>query len=452
MQRTHFKFAILVLLIDSLAIVLGLILAYLLRANGNELYYWPFDRYLNLIFWILPLWLIFFAMQGLYNPRRPIQSWSAISQILVGLLSGWGAIIIALYLSKTPESQALPRLAITYGLILTFVFTVIGRFILSEIILLVSRQKDWLLYSVLITNGNSQALMKSIKSDPRSDRKLIKVLKSNYLDELNLLIKNNTIDEIIVNDPDLKEEQMLRILDWAESHHCQFTLVPSMLSVRATNVEISTIAGTPIMYFRRTPLEGWGRVFKRCLDIIIVLPTLILLSPVFLLVYLLVKLTSPGKVIFNQPRIGQNGQIFYIHKFRSMYDDANIRFKQFGGWSGDESTDPRITPLGRFLRKSNLDELPQLVDVLIGTMSLVGPRPEQARYVEQFTQAIPDYWKRHSVKSGLSGWAQINNLRGNTSIPERVKYDLYYIENWSIWFDIRIILSTGWYIIRRFID
>ena len=131
-----------------------------------------------------------------------------------------------------------------------------------------------------------------------------------------------------------------------------------------------------------------------------------------------------------------------MYKFRSMYCDADKRYKKFKGWSANEDQDLRITPVGKFIRKTNLDELPQLFNILVGTMSMVGPRPEQPKYVNKFSKEIPDYIKRHHVKIGLTGWAQINGLRGNTSIPERVKYDLYYIEHWSIWFDIRIILST----------
>ena len=137
-----------------------------------------------------------------------------------------------------------------------------------------------------------------------------------------------------------------------------------------------------------------------------------------------------------------------MHKFRSMYVDADQRFKEFGAWSTDEAKDPRITPVGRAIRKTMIDELPQLWDVFVGKMSIVGPRPEQPKYVDKFVKEVPSYFKRHFVKSGLTGWAQVNGLRGDTSVAERVKYDLYYIENWSIWFDLRIMLATVGYVLR----
>jgi exopolysaccharide biosynthesis polyprenyl glycosylphosphotransferase len=240
---------------------------------------------------------------------------------------------------------------------------------------------------------------------------------------------------------------VLQLLDWAESHFVNFAQVPTLLSVKATNIEPGNLGNSPIIYYRASPLDGWGRVFKRLLDLVIVIPALIVLSPVFLVLALLVKLSSPGPVLYSHQRVGQDGQVFTIRKFRSMYENAEHKLNIT--WSMDDDTDPRITPIGRLLRKTNLDELPQLWDVLGGRMSLVGPRPEQPKYVEKFSQEIPEYIKRHHVKSGLTGWAQINGLRGNTPVSERVKYDLYYIEHWSIWFDLRIILSTFVYMFRR---
>jgi exopolysaccharide biosynthesis polyprenyl glycosylphosphotransferase len=177
------------------------------------------------------------------------------------------------------------------------------------------------------------------------------------------------------------------------------------------------------------------------MDVFCSLIGLIILSPLLLLVAVLVKITSPGPVFYSHERIGRDGKKFRLYKFRSMYQNAEQKVGHF--WSvKDESKDPRITPLGRILRRTAIDELPQLFNVLKGEMSLVGPRPEQPRFVEEFQKEIPEYFRRHKVKSGITGWAQVNGLRGDTSIPERVKYDLYYIENWSLWFDIKIILKT----------
>jgi len=222
-----------------------------------------------------------------------------------------------------------------------------------------------------------------------------------------------------------------------------------LLSVRSTNVETGILAGSPVLFFKRTPLEGWGRVFKRFFDLLAVLVLLVIALPIMLVVGIVIYIVSPGPVVFKQIRIGQDGEPFSFHKFRSMYADWQKRFPDVKDWSADEKTDPRITGIGRFIRKTNIDELPQLFDVLVGKMSLVGPRPEQPKYVEQFGKEIPKYLSRHHVKTGMTGWAQVNGLRGDTSIKDRVKYDLFYIENWSIWFDIRIIIATLIQTIRK---
>jgi exopolysaccharide biosynthesis polyprenyl glycosylphosphotransferase len=170
---------------------------------------------------------------------------------------------------------------------------------------------------------------------------------------------------------------------------------------------------------------------------------LVLLSPFLLLVAILIKLDSPGPVFFVQQRMGLDGKPFWLIKFRTMRQDA----EQLATWTTRD--DPRKTRLGAFLRRTNIDELPQLINVLIGEMSLVGPRPEQPRYVEEFRARIPRYMERHREKAGMAGWAQVNGLRGDTSIEERTKYDLWYIENWSIWLDIKIILKTIWRTLTR---
>jgi len=174
------------------------------------------------------------------------------------------------------------------------------------------------------------------------------------------------------------------------------------------------------------------------MDIAISMPSLIALSPFFFLVAVLIRMDSPGPIFYMQKRVGMDGRVFWMFKFRTMKADAEA--ESGPGWSKEE--DPRVTRLGDMLRKSSLDEVPQLINVLKGEMSLVGPRPERPFYVEKFEKGIPRYMERHKVKSGMSGWAQVNGLRGDTSISERLQYDLYYIENWSIWFDLKIVILT----------
>ena len=162
-----------------------------------------------------------------------------------------------------------------------------------------------------------------------------------------------------------------------------------------------------------------------------------------------IKLTSKGPIIYRQKRVGRDGKIFEFYKFRSMYIEACDTTLRGSKWTTAKDEKTRVTPLGRFIRKTNLDELPQFWNVLIGNMSFVGPRPELPKFVDRFQKEIPDYFRRHRLKSGITGWAQVNGLKGDTSIKERVRFDIFYIENWSFWFDIKIIIKTVYMIISE---
>jgi exopolysaccharide biosynthesis polyprenyl glycosylphosphotransferase len=179
-------------------------------------------------------------------------------------------------------------------------------------------------------------------------------------------------------------------------------------------------------------------VLKRGVDFVVSAVALVFLSPVLVLLALLIKRDSPGPVFFVQERMGLDGKPFPCIKFRTMRADA----EELGSWTVKD--DPRRTRLGKLLRRTNVDELPQFINVLLGEMSVVGPRPEQPRYVEEFRRLIPRYMERHREKAGITGWAQVNGLRGDTSIEERTKYDLWYVENWSVWLDVKIILRQLW--------
>lgn len=442
MKRSSLYIAVLSLALDVVAVFAGLMLAYSVRADGTQLYFWPMSAYLQFVLYILPVWVVFFISQGLYNTRSLPSGWAAFGRVLVSVFAGWGSVLIILYLWHSPQAQAFPRLVVLYGLLYTTVFCLLAKIILTWIIRFSFKNGNAAIRTVVIAPGPNN-FTKQLQSNPVHGRKLLEVLGSDGAEaKLAKLIAEQHLEEIIVDDPKISDSRMLTLLNFAEEHNLNFVLVPSLLSVRTTNVAISTMAGTPVMQFLRTPLEGWRRIYKRLFDIVLSGLALIIFSPILLLLAIIVKISSPGPIFFGQARIGQDGKQFFVHKFRSMYKDGDERFKQFAGWSGDEKTDPRITPVGRVLRRTNLDELPQLWDIFRGAMSIVGPRPEQPKYVEKFSHEIPNYLRRHHIKTGLTGWAQVNGLRGDTSIADRVKYDLYYIENWSIWLDIRIILST----------
>lgn len=448
LRRFNFYYLIFAAAVDLLAVMGGLVFAYQLRAAGADLYYWPFTTYLRFVVYSMPLWLVLFASQGLYNLRSLPRGWDALGRALVGLLSGWGAMIVILYLWRSPQAQVFPRLVIAYGLLWTALFLTAGRVALTALLRVFYASGTGVYNAVLLTR-NGHELVDSLRASTAGGLRLVGIVRADHLAQLEKLSQSTEIDEVIAADADLDEKTLLKIIVWCENHRANFDLVPSLLSVRSTNVEVGSVGGLPMMHFLRSPLESWGRVYKRMSDLLVVIPVMIVLMPFYLLIAILIRLTSHGGAIYRQTRIGQDGQKIYIHKFRSMYTESERAVEK--DWSSDESCDSRITPLGRFLRRTNLDELPQLWDIFVGKMSLVGPRPEQPKYVEKFSNEVPQYLRRHFVKSGLTGWAQINGLRGDTSIAERIKYDLYYIENWSIWFDIRIIIATILMIFRQIV-
>ena len=214
-------------------------------------------------------------------------------------------------------------------------------------------------------------------------------------------------------------------------------LVPDLTQAFRLNPSVEDFDGMPVVLVTESPEQGWNAVVKRGFDLACSGLGLLVTSPLLAGIAVLVKLDSPGPVFYTQERVGMNGRRFRMIKFRSMRVDAEGRGS---GWTVKD--DPRRTPLGSTLRRLSLDELPQLWNVFVGDMSLVGPRPEQPRFVEEFRGSIPRYMLRHHVKAGMTGWAQVNGLRGDTPLEDRIRYDLYYVQNWSLWFDVRILFLT----------
>ena len=251
------------------------------------------------------------------------------------------------------------------------------------------------------------------------------------------IIDEYAVDEVIIGLPESSHQEIVGIISLCEREKVGIRVFPDVFQIMASEVTIGDLGGLPLLTIRDVALQGWRLTLKRGMDVLFSGIGLVVLSPFLLFVALLIKLDSPGAVFYSQERMGLDARPFRIVKFRSMRQDAE---QQGPGWTQED--DPRRTKLGTFLRRFNIDEFPQLINVLIGDMSLVGPRPERPVYVEQFRQRIPRYMDRHREKAGMTGWAQVNGLRGDTSIAERTKYDLWYIENWSLTLDIKIILRT----------
>jgi Undecaprenyl-phosphate glucose phosphotransferase len=258
------------------------------------------------------------------------------------------------------------------------------------------------------------------------------------IDEAGEISTREGIDHLYVALPPEQHIRMLELLEIASRECVDVKVVPDLLQVIALRARLEDLDGVPVININDVPLQGFNAIVKRAIDIGISTAGLVALSMPLAIIAGFVKLTSNGPVFYRQERMGLDGKPFTILKFRSMLDNAE---RETGPvWA--KADDPRVTGCGRFLRRSNLDELPQLWNVLRGDMSIVGPRPERPIFVEQFKHRIPQYMLRHKVKAGLTGWAQVNGWRGNTPLEKRIEYDLYYIENWSVRLDLKIIWLT----------
>ena len=258
------------------------------------------------------------------------------------------------------------------------------------------------------------------------------------IEEAAEISQREAIDHLYVALPPEQHLLMIQLIENTSREMVDVKVVPDLLQVIALRARLEDLDGVPVINVNDVPLQGFNAIVKRAIDVAISWVALLILAIPLAIVALLVKATSRGPVFYRQERMGLDGKPFTIVKFRSMSDDAE---KDTGPiWA--QHNDPRVTPFGRFLRRSNFDELPQLWNVLRGDMSIVGPRPERPHFVEQFKHRIPQYMLRHKVKAGLTGWAQVHGWRGNTPLEKRIEYDLYYIENWSVRLDLKIMWLT----------
>jgi len=259
------------------------------------------------------------------------------------------------------------------------------------------------------------------------------------LTDLRHRLQNREADELILTEPEMPRHQVMSLIMQCEQEMVNFHMVPDLLGLLTTPVGTQSLDGIPLLGLRETPLgDPWNRFLKRAMDLTLATVGLIPTAFLWPLIALMIKLDSPGPVLYVQERVGQDGKVFTMNKFRTMRVGAEDQTGPV--WAKPD--DARRTRVGRLLRRWNLDELPQLIDVLKGEMSLVGPRPERPHFVRRFKQDVPRYMARHRIRSGITGWAQIHGLRGDTSIEERTRYDLYYLEHWSLWLDCKILWKS----------
>lgn len=436
----------LLICIDITAIALAHFVAYWVRMHGmvppdvippHEIYL----RWGTLMALVSPL---IFALNGLYELRhhRPLyQDYSrlALAVSSVSLLEFTFAFFLRDLLPYAGFTFSRLVALWSWGLGIAFVIT--GRWAVRRLQRYL-RMRGWGVHRTLVIGDQAYTEGYLARSDVFRQQGHA-LLAAAPLDWPTLpeLIATHQADSLLVVEPGLQRQALYDLSVMARRSGLHIFLVPDIVQLVAAPVCLTELAGTPLLALQKTPLQyRTNQITKRALDLLIALTGLVMLSPLMGVIALAIRFTSPGPILYRQERISRQGEPFMMLKFRTMRTDSEVHTGPV--WAAEQ--DPRITPIGRFLRRASLDELPQLLNVLSGQMSFVGPRPERPFFVEQFQAAVVNYPDRHYVKAGMIGWAQVNGLRGNTSIEERTRLDLYYIENWSLLFDLRIILR-GFY-------
>lgn len=464
MKRSELFFTFILIPADFIAIFLAFLFAYLLRLKWDFLpvsYMWPLDQYLRFTFILIPIWLLVFALSGLYrisNIRKGISG--EFAPLLLAVSTGMLLVTLYIFFSR---SFFFSRLVLIYAWILAIFFVLTLRYIIRTIQRYLYRYSIGVHRIALIGTGDvAQNIIMEIQNNKRLGYQLIGIIikdtsqkpqaKKIYkvlgtLSQLDKIIKENRpIDEIILANSAISEADTLKLIEYTKDKKIIFKHVPGLFEVHSTNISVSTLSGLPILEFRRTPLDGWGAIVKRIIDLLGATVALLIFSPLFLIIPILIKLDSRGPVFFKQKRLSPDGP-FIFYKFRTMYAGAEKEHEKYVKKFGimfKLKNDPRMTRFGKFLRRTSWDELPQFFNVLRGDMSLVGPRPPMPEEVRYYTK-----WqrKRLDLKPGMTGLWQVSG-RSQVLFDQWVKLDLYYIENWSLALDLQIILKTFWIIIR----
>jgi Undecaprenyl-phosphate glucose phosphotransferase len=454
---------------DLVATYIAFFLAYFVRFNVQIVAVTkgvnPFSQYLLLLPLITILWPLLFYFHGLYNLRRLRSRIDELFSIVWAVAMGTAVtLFVALYL-RVYYLYGPPEISGRYE----FSQLVLALFVAFDIVLLTvtrsvirkHREARWRLGEGLrnILIAGAGELGRSV-ADKFIDHQELGFRVTGFLDdhlrgefagyrglpivgtidEVEDVVAARQVSSLYVALPLEEHEKIRALIGFASREGLDVKVAWDYLTHVALRAGVEDLDGIPVISLAETPIQGWNWVQKRTMDVCVSAALLALAAIPFAVIAALIKLTSKGPGFYTQERMGLDGKPFTIYKFRSMCDDAE---KETGPVWADPD-DPRRTALGGILRRLSIDELPQLYNVLKGDMSLVGPRPERPRFVQEFKESIPQYMLRHKVKSGMTGWAQVNGWRGNTSIEKRIEHDLYYIENWTLGLDIKILWLTFW--------
>jgi Undecaprenyl-phosphate glucose phosphotransferase len=410
-----------------------------------------FEGYALQLLPILAVWTVAFRTFGLYRPRRLgsyLSEW-----IDVAKASTVGIVVLIAIMTFFYRGYDYSRLVILYFWALSIVTVSLSRAVFREALRFARRRGHIMRHGLVVGSGEVAAeVVRMLHRRPDigirlrglvSDRSELPGERLPWLGaykDLRPVLDTNRVDIVFLALPHEEYGMLSHVLGAIGDDPVTIHFVPDVFGLVSLRGGIEEFEGVPLLHLRESPLHGWSNVLKRTFDIVFSLLSVGLAAPAMLGIAAAIKLTSPGPILIRQERMGLDGRPFLMLKFRTMRPDAEAATGPVWATAGDD----RRTPIGAFLRRWSLDELPQLFNVFRGEMSLVGPRPERPFFVDEFRRKIPGYMLRHKVKAGMTGWAQINGLRGNTSLEKRIEYDLYYIERWSLAFDLKILIRTIW--------
>ncbi|MGN0244116.1 MAG: undecaprenyl-phosphate glucose phosphotransferase [Lachnospiraceae bacterium] len=442
-------------IIDGIIIFLAFSFSYFVRFTSNwiahEKYYPDFRRYAGILPIAIPAYLLLYAAFHLYQPKRYLNKRSEFWNLLKANITGIG-ILMGIFYLVNPAYFSRIFLFIFAGsnFLLCYIYRSMIRVWLHA-----ARKNGMNLKHIIIIGFSpaAAAYIDRVKNNPHwgymihgilddqvaPDFEYRKIPWVGRIDDLPRYLEANTLDEVAITISLNEYSKLEKIVSICEKSGTHTKFVPDYYNFISTNPYTEDLDGLPVINIRNVPLTNTvNKMLKRIIDIIGSLIAIILFSPIMLVTAILVKKSSEGPIIFKQTRVGLGNKEFSMYKFRSMGVQKASQEKT--GWT--TKNDPRVTPIGRIIRKTSIDELPQLFNVLKGDMSLVGPRPERPQFVMKFREEIPRYMIKHQVRPGITGWAQVNGFRGDTSIRGRIDHDLYYIENWTLLFDIKILFLT----------
>jgi Undecaprenyl-phosphate glucose phosphotransferase len=443
------------LLTDLVLLTLAWLLAYHLRLTSGLIPVWkgipPLEAYLFPLLYLLPIWGLTGTWYGLYHHGRSfslrVEGWQVckVASLSIVLFTATS------YLVKLVD---ISRLVLAIFWATAVVLLLVSRALVPGTLRRLRRRRSYLRRVLLVGTGDlAHRVIKKIQEHSEAGLTLAGVLAENpgdvgcsldgievigMYDLVGSIIQRERIDSLIIALPFRAYEALEHVLAQVENEPIEVMLVPDLSPYMTLRSGIEDLAGIPAVTLQGFPLYGWNSVFKRVLDLSVSLSALLVFSPLLGMIAILIKVSSQGSVLYRQQRMGLDCQPFTLLKFRSMRTEAEAA----GTPAWTRKNDPRRTWIGALLRRTSLDELPQLVNVLRGEMSLVGPRPERSEFIEEFRLRIPRYMLRHKIQAGMTGWAQIHGYRGDTSIEERLRYDLEYIQHWSLPFDLKILALT----------